>query len=55
MEMAPLKKPAVLGLGDLSKLKLHNFDPKDAYRRAQYPTEEARRYAKKRGMVFKVF
>jgi hypothetical protein len=54
MELAPTAKPAVLGLNDLSKLKVVNFDPRDAFRKAKYTCDEARRHAKKHGLILKV-
>ncbi|CBY39667.1 unnamed protein product [Oikopleura dioica] len=54
MELAPSAKPAVLGLNDLSAVRICNFSPRKAFKDCKYPDEKTRQEVKKNGLLFKM-
>jgi hypothetical protein len=54
MELAPKYKPAVLGLNDLSALKLANFDPVAAFSKSKFPSNAERMLVRDNGLYLSV-
>ena len=54
MELAPKYKPALLGLNDLSGLKLANFNPVEAYNTAKFTSKEDQNLSRENGLWLSV-